>query len=261
MYFSGFVLGIVEGITEFLPISSTAHLMLAAQLMQLAQSEAIKSFEVVIQSGAILAVLVFSLRRFFTTWQQSKRLVWLTAIGFVPTAVIGLLLYSVIKKYLLGNFTIALFALGIGGLVLILFERWYKKSGQEKVVTSEQLSTKQALLVGLCQSIAFIPGVSRSAATVVGGMYLGISRSLIVEFSFLLAVPTMFAATGLDVLKNHAALFALPIGFIAVGFITSFIVAYVVLGWFMRYIKTNTFAPFGWYRITVALLALVLWRF
>lgn len=255
------VFGFVEGITEFLPISSTAHLMIAARLMGIPQSEAIKSFEIVIQSGAILAVLIFTLKRFAKQWSELRRISYFTVIGFLPTALVGLALYSFVKKFLLGNFTLALIALFVGGAALVLFERWLAKKPAPAVSTAQGISYQKAIAIGLCQTLAFIPGVSRSAATAVGGMLLGLSRPLIVEFSFFLAIPTMMAATGLDIIKNHATLATLSLPFVAMGFATSFFVAYLALGWFLRYVKTNTFAAFGWYRMALALLLFVVWRF
>lgn len=243
------VLGVVEGITEFLPISSTGHLILGSALLGVANSDFTKSFEIIIQLGAILAVVVLYFKSFFDI-EVLKRLI----VAFIPTGLIGLALYHFLKTYLLGNEAVVLWSLALGGAVLIGFELWH----QEKPEASDDVRTityKQALLIGLFQSIAIIPGVSRSAATILGGLWLGIKRVTIVEFSFLLAVPTMAAATGLDVVKN-ISLFENTGNFteLAIGFVVSFVVALVAIKWLLGYVRKHSFISFGVYRIIVALL-------
>jgi undecaprenyl-diphosphatase len=243
-----FILGVVEGVTEFLPISSTGHLILASHLLGLPQSDFVKTFEIAIQLGAIGAVLALYWRQFLDI-EILKRL----AVGFMPTAVIGLLLYPFIKAHLVGNQQVVLWALALGGAVLILFELFHTES-PAKEGEVEQVGYLQALGVGLFQALAVIPGVSRSAATIVGGLLLGLRRHTIVEFSFLLAVPTMAAATGLDVLKNYQSFTTAHIAPLAVGYVTAFVVALLSITWLLRMIKHHTFIPFGVYRILVALL-------
>jgi undecaprenyl-diphosphatase len=238
------VLGIVEGITEFLPISSTAHLILASHLLRIAESEFVKSFEIIIQLGAILSVVVLYWSKFWN-WEVLKKLV----VAVIPTGVIGLTVYKVIKGYLLGNITVVLLSLLIGGIALIAFERFPKKDGTE--VDFSEISYRKAFLIGLFQAIAVIPGVSRSAATIVGGSLIGISKRTIVEFSFMLAVPTMLAATGLELVKGRAALSG-NYGVLAVGFIVSFVTAIIAIKSFLGYIKKHDFAAFGWYRVVLA---------
>lgn len=242
-----FILGVVEGVTEFLPISSTGHLILASHLLGLPQSDFVKTFEIAIQLGAIGAVLALYWRMFLDI-EILKRL----AVGFIPTAVIGLLLYPFIKAHLVGNEQVVLWALALGGIALIVFELLHT----EKPATQEpeQVGYLQALGVGLFQALAVIPGVSRSAATITGGLLLGLRRHTIVEFSFLLAVPTMAAATGLDMLKNYQSFTAAHIAPLAVGYVTAFVVALLSITWLLRMIKHHTFIPFGVYRILVALL-------
>ncbi|HQF41216.1 MAG TPA: undecaprenyl-diphosphate phosphatase, partial [Candidatus Paceibacterota bacterium] len=187
--FSAALLGVIEGLTEFLPVSSTGHLILASRLLGLPDSEFVKSFEVAIQLGAIMAVVILYWRQFLVNRQVLARVL----VAFGPTAIIGLLAYPLVKEYFLGNEVITLVALFVGGLFLIFYE---KKIGEKEnsLDLIEGLSWRQAIWIGLAQAVAIIPGVSRSAATIIGGMALGLSRRAIVEFSFLLAVPTMAAA-------------------------------------------------------------------
>ncbi len=237
------ILGIVEGITEFLPISSTAHLILASKLLAL-DSEFVKSFEIIIQFGAILSVVVLYWNRFWN-WDVLKKLV----VAVIPTGVIGLTVYKAVKSYLLGNVTVVLLALLIGGIALILFERFRESVDTE--VDFTEITYRRAFLIGLFQAIAVIPGVSRSAATIVGGSLIGVSKRTIVEFTFMLAVPTMLAATGLELVKSRDAL-AGNYGMLAVGFVVSFVTAIVAIKSFLGYIKKRSFAAFGWYRIALA---------
>jgi undecaprenyl-diphosphatase len=237
------ILGIVEGITEFLPISSTAHLILASRLLAL-DSDFVKSFEIIIQFGAILSVVVLYWKKFWH-WDVLKKLV----VAVIPTGVIGLTVYKAVKGYLLGNLTVVLLSLLIGGIALIVFERF--RASTEGEVDFREITYRKAFLIGLFQAIAIIPGVSRSAATIVGGSLIGISKRTIVEFSFMLAVPTMLAATGLELVKSRAAL-AGNYGVLAVGFVVSFITAIIAIKTFLGYIKRHDFSVFGWYRVVLA---------
>lgn len=239
------ILGIVEGITEFLPVSSTAHLILAGHALRLADSEFLKSFEIIIQLGAILSVVVLYWSKFWN-WEVIKKLV----IAMIPTGIIGLTVYKALKTYLLGNVTVVLITLVVGGIALILFER-FPKTDRDEIDFSE-ISYGKALLIGLFQAIAIIPGVSRSAATIVGGSMIGISKRTIVEFSFMLAVPTMLAASGLELVKGSAAISG-HYPALAVGFVVSFITAIIAIKSFLGYIKKHDFSVFGWYRIVLAL--------
>lgn len=241
------LLGIIEGITEFLPISSTGHLILAGNLLNIFQSDFVKSFEIIIQLGAILSVVVLYWKSFFNV-ENLKKII----IASIPTGIIGLGLYKIIKSYLLGNQTVVLWSLLLGGIGLIAFELWHKEP-KEATGGIAQISVKNSLLIGLFQSISVIPGVSRSAATIVGGLFLGIKRQTIVEFSFLLAVPTMMAASGLDLVKSAHAFSANELMILAIGFGVSFIVALASIKFLIGFVKKHSFIPFGVYRIFVAI--------
>lgn len=245
--FQAVVLGVVEGVTEFLPISSTAHLVIVSELLKIDQSVFVKTFEIAIQSGAILAVVVLYVKKFFDI-EVLKRV----CIAFVPTAVLGLLFYTLIKTYLIGNMSVILTALALGGVFLILFETYFRK--EDVVSDIKSITYKNAFYIGLFQSVAMIPGVSRSAATIVGGLLLGVKRDTIIEFSFLLAVPTMLAATGLDLIKSSGSITQSEFGILGIGFVTSFIMAIASIKFLLRFIKTRTFVAFGVYRVLLVLL-------
>lgn len=250
--FDSLILGIIEGVTEFLPISSTGHLILAGELLHIPQTEFLKSFDIAIQLGAIFAVVALYFRSFFDM-EVLKRLV----VAFIPTGIVGFTLYPVIKSYLLGNETIVVCALFLGGIALIVFELLYRER-KETVDTIRSISYKQAALVGSFQALAVVPGISRSAASIVGGLLTsGMSRKTIVEFSFLLAVPTMLAATGYDLLKNAGSFSSADLAPLAVGFLTSFLVAMLAIRFLLSYVRTHSFIPFGIYRIAIAILFFV----
>lgn len=243
-FFHALLLGIVEGVTEFLPISSTGHLILVSHLLGILDSDVVKSFEIIIQLGAIFAVLIL----YFKKVLQAPRL-WLTLfVGFLPTAVLGLVCYSFIKKYLLGNVAVVLWALLLGGVGLILFEFLKKEDGP---VELDAVSFSDAVVIGFAQVVAFIPGVSRSAATIIAGRARGLSRRTAVEFSFLLSIPTMVAASALDILK-HPVLVRANLGLLIFGFSVSCVVALLSIMTFLRFVKTHTLIPFGIYRIILA---------
>ena len=249
------ILGAVEGITEFLPISSTAHLILTSRLLGLEQTEFQKSFDIIIQVGAILAIVALYWQRLLRDWQTLKRIV----VAFVPTGILGLAFYKLIKTYLLGSINIVLISLFLGGLFLVVFEWWRAKRGdRSKISEINKLSYKQCLAIGAFQSIAMIPGVSRAAATIVGGLLLGMNRKTIVEFSFLLAVPTMLAAAGLDLIKNANSFQTDQFGFLAIGFIVSFLTALLAVKWLLSYVSKNDFKLFGWYRMGLVAVFLIL---
>ncbi|NWG01274.1 MAG: undecaprenyl-diphosphate phosphatase [Syntrophaceae bacterium] len=254
-YWHALILGIIEGISEFLPISSTGHLILTSHLLHLQQTDFQKSFEIAIQLGAILSVVVLYWRMLLVNIDILKRVI----VAFIPTAVLGLFFYKMIKEVLLGSYTIVLVSLWVGGILLILFELWHR----EKESASDRLSDisySQSFIIGLCQSVAMIPGVSRSAATIIGGLILGIQRKTIVEFSFLLSVPTMAAATGLDMIKSGGHFSSEEFYLLLMGFIISFIVALLSVKWLIHFIKNHTFLSFGIYRILISLLFwVVIW--
>ena len=252
-YYSGMtllqslILGIIEGVTEFLPISSTGHLILASTMLGIAQSEFVKTFEIAIQLGAILAVVALYWRTFLDVGLLKK-----IVVAFIPTGIIGLSFYHILKTYLLGNNVVVLASLFIGGVIFILFERWYSRR-EDVEPESAPITYRQALAIGFFQAIAIIPGVSRSGATIIGGMTLGITRTSIVEFSFLLAVPTMLAATGLDLLKTSVAFTPHEWLALAIGFVVSFIVAIPSIRWLLAYVRNHSFMSFGVYRILLSL--------
>ncbi|MEI7749641.1 MAG: undecaprenyl-diphosphate phosphatase [Candidatus Moraniibacteriota bacterium] len=242
------ILGIVEGLTEFLPVSSTGHLILASDVLGITQTSFVKSFEIVIQLGAILAVVVLYFRRLLTDWETLKRLV----VAFLPTAFVGLVLYRFIKSLFESPLTIVA-TLFLGGVIIILFERWLKnRKPADEALTGATLTYKQAFLIGVAQSVAVIPGVSRSGATIIGGLSLGLSRTAITEFSFLLAVPTMMAASGYDLLKSAGTFSSADLPVLGIGFVISFIVALIAVKSFLSFVKTHSFTGFGIYRIIAA---------
>jgi len=256
------LLGIVEGVTEFIPVSSTGHLILAGELLGY-DSARWAVFNVVIQLGAILAVIVLYWRTFWAVFiglirrqPESWRFLRNVAVGFLPSAVIGFLLIDRIEA-MLGSPAIVAWALLLGGVAILAIER-AAPQGHEKGVAD--ISLGKALGIGLIQCLAMVPGVSRSGATILGGLSLGVERRTAAEFSFFLAVPTMLGATTLELLKHHDDLGAATPAGIALGFGVSFIVALVVIRWFIAIVSRRGFAPFGWYRIAAGGAALI-WLF
>jgi undecaprenyl-diphosphatase len=246
--FHSLILSVVEGITEFLPISSTGHLVLSSKILGIPQTEFVKSFEIFIQLGAILAVVVL----YFETLTKNLKIWRPILIAFIPTAILGALFYKVIKSYLLGNELVTLFALLIGGIFLIVVERFQNR--KVKDISLENMSTKQALLIGLSQSVSIIPGISRAAATIIGGMFLGLDRKKATEFSFLLAIPTMLAATSFDFIKSDFNFSADQLLTLTVGFIGSFITALFTIKFLVKYLQNHSLLAFGVYRIILCLL-------
>lgn len=241
------ILGIVEGITEFLPISSTGHLILTSRLLGLSQTDFQKSFEIAIQLGAIASVIVLYWRRFLELAVVSRVLV-----AFLPTGLIGLALYRIVKTYLFDSDVVVLWALGLGGVALIVFELLHRE-GDDAVADVSSISYAKAFFIGVFQSLSMVPGVSRAGATILGGLFLGLSRTTIVEFSFLLAVPTMIAATGYDLFRNASSFAPEQFGVLAAGLIASFVVALLSIKFLLAFVRTRTFIPFGIYRIVIAL--------
>ncbi len=247
--FDAVTFGIVEGITEFLPVSSTGHLILTSRILGLTQTEFLKSFEIAIQLGAILSVIVLYGKTICFDFQIVKKIF----TAFIPTAVVGLALYKLIKGFLLGDVSVVLWSLLVGGVILILFEKFYKDKSRSTETLSD-ISYRQAFLIGIFQSLAVIPGVSRAAATIIGGLLLGLKRKTIVEFSFLLAVPTMLAATALDLVKSENVFLPEQWFFLGVGFFTSFVIALLSIKFLLRFIQDHNFVVFGAYRIFAAVL-------
>lgn len=251
-YLQALIFAVVEGFTEFLPVSSTGHLVLTARLLNIPQTDFVKSFEIIIQLGSIMAIVFLYWKIIFL-----NRKVWMPIfLAFLPTAIIGVTAYRMVKDVLLGNEYITVTALFLGGIVLIAIELWHK--GREgKIDKIESIPLKQALIIGLAQSVAMVPGVSRSAATIIGGLLLGLKRKTAIEFSFLLAVPTMLAATGLDLIQTRFAYTSYEYSVMAVGIIGSFLVAILAVKFFLRYIERHNFIAFGIYRIILSVLFFV----
>ncbi|OGN09422.1 MAG: undecaprenyl-diphosphatase UppP [Candidatus Yanofskybacteria bacterium RIFCSPHIGHO2_02_FULL_41_11] len=248
------ILGIVEGFTEFLPISSTGHLILTSNLLRIEQNDFLKSFEIAIQLGAILSVVVLYFKKFLLNFEVIKRVV----VAFIPAAVIGFLFYGFIKNIFLESETTVLWSLLLGGIVLIIFEFWYSKTALKiNTQNSLLLSYRHCFFIGLFQALAVIPGVSRAGATILGGLWLGVPRKTIVEFSFLLALPTMAGATGLDLVKNASGFSYGQFGTLVVGFVVSFITAVLAIKFLLSFIQEHTFISFGIYRIILAIVFLI----
>jgi undecaprenyl-diphosphatase len=253
------LLGIVEGVTEFIPVSSTGHLVLAGELLGF-DSEAAGTFEIVIQLGAILAVIVLYWRRFFDVGvglarqdRDSVRFARNVLLGFLPSAIIGLFVYDAVKAMLDAPVLVAV-TLILGGIAILALERLIRHPRVESV---EAMGWKTALGIGLIQCLSMVPGVSRSGATIMGALSLGVERRTAAEYSFFLAVPTMLAASGYDLFRSGSALDGGAWLTIAVGFVVSFIVALVVIRWFIGIVSRHGFAPFAWYRIAAGTVALI----
>lgn len=252
-FFQSLILGIVEGATEYLPVSSTFHLIWTSKLLGIPTSDFMKAFEVIIQAGAILAVVVL----YFSVVVKRLELVKKVVISFVPTAVVGLVLYRIIKNVFFESSLLQLSVFILFGFVFVLYERF----GKGKLSKSLQdITYKEAILIGLAQSLAVIPGVSRAGAVILFMMLLRVKRADAALYSFLLAVPTILAASGLDFIKLLPTLSTVSSGvlLLAIGFITSFVSALFVVKWFIKYLQKNTLEVFGWYRVVLGLFIIVL---
>jgi undecaprenyl-diphosphatase len=254
------VLGVVEGLTEFLPISSTGHLILAGSLLDYTGDQA-KMFEIVIQAGAILAVCwefrarLSGVLRGLATERRAQRFALNLFIAFLPAAVLGLAFGKYIKSYLFAPVPVAC-AFVIGAFVILWAERRQKLRGAIRITSVDDMRWPDALKVGLAQAFALIPGTSRSGATIIGGMLFGLSRVAATEFSFFLAIPTLFAATGYELVKNRHLLSAHDLPLFGVGFAAAFVSAFVCVRWLIRYVSQHDFVPFAWYRILFGVLVL-----
>ncbi|BEV73336.1 MULTISPECIES: undecaprenyl-diphosphate phosphatase [unclassified Paludibacterium] len=255
------LLGVVEGITEFFPISSTGHLIVAADLIGFDGATA-KVFEVVIQLGAILAVLWIYRQRFWdlacgiVAKREQQQFAGHLLLAFLPAAVVGVLTAGFIKARLFNAPSVAM-ALVVGGLIILWVERRPRRG---RVLDVDAMSWQDALKVGCAQVLALVPGTSRSGATIIGGMLFGLDRRVATEFSFFLAVPTMFAATLYDVYKHHALFSISDLPVFALGFIAAFFSALVAVRGLIRYVSNHSFAVFAWYRIAFGLLILASWK-
>ena len=256
------ILGIVEGITEFLPVSSTGHLILAGDLLDF-NDERGKLFEIVIQSGAMLAVCweyrakIGSVVRGLPSEPAAQRFALNILVAFLPLAVIGLLFGKAIKAHLF-NAPVVAAAFIIGGLVILWAER---REHRIRIESIDDLSLSDALKLGLAQALALIPGTSRSGATIIGGLFFGLSRRAATEFSFFLAMPTLIGASIYQLYKERALLSFDDLGMWAVGFIASFISAFWAVRGLLRYISTHDFSIFAWYRIAFGIVVLLTWHY
>jgi undecaprenyl-diphosphatase len=255
------ILGIVEGLTEFLPVSSTGHLIVAGSLLGYTGERA-KVFEIVIQAGAILAVCWEYRARLVSAVTGlgsdpvAQRFVANLVIAFIPAAVLGLLFAKAIKRYLFAPLPVAL-AFIVGALVILLVERRTRaRPSAVRIDDVDDMRWTDALKVGCAQAFALIPGTSRSGATIIGGMLFGLSREAATRFSFFLAIPTLFAACAYDFLKNRALFSPQDLQGFAIGFIAAFISAFLCVRWLIRYVSRHDFTPFAWYRIAFGLLIL-----
>lgn len=244
------ILGFVEGLTEFLPVSSTGHMILTAYLLRLEDSTFLTSFEVAIQLGAILAIVLLYAKRLFQGIEIYKRL----AVAFLPTATIGFVLYKLIKG--LFHPVVVSVSLIVGGIILVLLDRWLEDR-QEQFDDLAEMPLKNAFWIGLMQCLAMVPGVSRAGATIVGGALNGCNKKQATEFSFLLAIPTMLAATAYDLLKNAHGFSRDEFGFLALGGLAAFVFAWLAVKVFVQVVDRFGFAVFGYYRIVVGGLFLI----
>jgi undecaprenyl-diphosphatase len=247
------IMAVVEGLTEFLPVSSTGHMIIAQQMMGVPSTDFVKAFTIIIQFGAILSVVIYYWKRFFTSWVFYKKLL----IAFIPAAVLGFVFSDLIDSFLENVWVVATM-LVLGGVVMLFVDKWFNDSK-----ASDQLSDKGAFKIGLFQCIAMIPGVSRSMATIVGGMAQGLTRKAAAEFSFFLAVPTMFAATSYKVLKlimdpNGIQILKDNMLTLLIGNAVAFIVALLAIRFFISFITKFGFKAFGYYRILVGGIILIL---
>ena len=246
------ILGIVEGFTEFLPISSTGHLIVISSFLGLEQTNAHKTFEVAIQLGSILAVLFLFAKRLLV-----NKMLWVKIIiAFLPTAIFGFLFYKTIKG-LFGTESVAIMLI-IGGFIFLIVEYFRRNHDDSKDKTIDDLTIKEALTIGLFQSLSMVPGTSRSGATMIGGLFAGLSRKSAAEFSFLLAIPTMFVATFYDLYKNRNEMIIDDYSLLAVGFVTAFVVAFFTVKAVMNFLTTHTFIVFGIYRIIFGIFLLII---
>ena len=245
--FQAIIIAIVEGITEFLPISSTGHMIITQKLLGIESNEFIKMFTVNIQFGAILSVIVLYWKRFFQTFDFYLKLF----VAFIPAAVFGLLFNDLIES-LLDNVLVVAISLVLGGIVLIFVDKWFNNTDEE-----QQINYPRALKIGFFQVIAMIPGVSRSAATIIGGLTQKLTRKNAAEFSFFLAVPTMFAASAYELLKTYKVVDSDNIKILLTGNIVAFIVALIAIKGFIGFLTKHGFKVFGYYRIVIGLVIII----
>ena len=252
-FFQAFILALIEGLTEFLPVSSTGHMIIGSSVMGIESDPFVKLFTICIQLGAILSVVALYFKRFFKSINFYFKLI----VAFIPAAIFGLLLSDKIDQMLESPLTVGI-SLVVGGVILLFVDQWFKNA---RIDTEEEINYLTALKIGFFQCIAMIPGVSRSGATIVGGMSQNLTRKAAAEFSFFLAVPTMFAATAkklLDFYKEGHTITTDQMQILAFGNIVAFIVALLAIKSFIGYLNTNGFRVFGWYRIIAGAVIIIL---
>jgi undecaprenyl-diphosphatase len=245
------IIAIIEGITEFLPISSTGHMILASTIMKIQDDAFVKTFEICIQLGAIMAIVLMYAKKFLQSFTIYLKL----GIAFIPTGIVGFFAYHFIKTYLF-NSTVVATSLIVGGIILVLIDKKVvaKKSKTDII---ENISFKNAFFIGLIQCFSMIPGVSRAAATIIGGVFNGLDKKQAMEFSFLLAVPTMLAATGYDLIKTPIVFTSNEIILLAIGFVVAFFTAWLAVKVFLKIVENYGFKYFGFYRIIIGIIFLV----
>lgn len=254
-FIQAIILAIVEGLTEFLPVSSTGHMILVSALMGLNDDNFVKSFEIAIQMGAILSVVVLYYKKFLVSIDIYLKLI----TAFLPTGIIGFFAYKTIKTYLFNPIVVSI-ALIIGGVILIILDKWSEKR-KSSIDSIENVSYPKALVIGLIQCLSMIPGMSRAASTIFGGLLAGFDRKQAAEFSFLLAIPTMFAATGYDLLKTGTDFTSHQYQLLGVGCVFAFIFALLAIKTFITFIAKYGFTIFGYYRIVIGILFLIIsWK-
>ena len=252
------VMGIVEGLTEFLPISSTGHLILAGAILGFDDEKA-KVFDIAIQTGAILAVIIVYWQKIretlvqLPTQERAQRFALNVLIAFIPAVVLGLLFGKAIKEHLFNAWVVATTFI-VGGFIILWAER--RQQATARINDVDEMRWPDALKVGLVQCLAMIPGTSRSGATIIGGMFLGLSRKAATDFSFYLAIPTLIGAGAYSLFKERASLSAGDLPMFLVGLVFSFIFAWLCVRWLLRYISTHSFTPFAWYRIAFGIVVL-----
>jgi undecaprenyl-diphosphatase len=265
LLFKAAVMGVVEGLTEFLPVSSTGHLILAGSLIGFTDSAitSAKMFEIVIQAGAIVAVVIVYWQRVREALAgaasgdaRQRRFVLNVLIGFLPAAILGVLFSKAIKAHLF-NAPVVATTFILGAFIILWAER--RPASTVRIHSVDELTPLDALKVGLAQSLALVPGTSRSGATIIGGMLFGLSRKAATDFSFFLAIPVLIGASLYSLWKERDALSAADLPVLLVGTFVSFVVAWVVVRWLLRYIATHSFVPFAWYRIAFGIVVLVTW--
>lgn len=245
--FDVFILSVVEGVSEFLPISSTGHLILASDILGIKPNSFSTTFNIAIQLGAIMSVVYLYFKKLVNDLSLLKKLF----VAFLPSVVVGFLFYPLIKNFFLESTLVTTIALFLGGIVLLMIEK-VRKEPSNKEIDFSKINYRNALLIGFFQSVSVIPGVSRAAATIIGGLSLGLNRSTATEFSFLLAIPTMFAATFYDIYKTGSSITTQGYHLILFGMLLSFVFSLVTVKFLINFVKRNSFSAFGVYRIIVA---------